>query len=322
MSLLSELLSKIRTIQPRKDAPPGLRNTISLLKGKEAVNKRLILLTVFVIIAVISGFITVSFIGQITGKKETSRDSNISIQEIKSRAQKQEPKIQDVKTQVPAPPPPPAPAADMKPETKSAKSETIVPSKKEIRRKKKPVSFKGRALNKEKQKIAAEPPVNNKPAVDSPEKDSYLYIANTFETKKDYPRAIASYKEVLLLEPGNYRVLNNIASLLVRANSFEEAKAYSQMTLNIKKDYVPGLINMGIALAGLKEPSSEGYFLQALQLEPDNRYALLNLAILFEKQGNYKKAAECYSKLQSLGVAEGRTGLQRLQRTGAGSVSK
>lgn len=327
MSLLSDLLSKISNTQPRKDVPPAFRSTISLLKGKETVKKRLIIITVSVIVVVVSGFIAGSFIGQITGKKGTFQDSNLKIQDIKSRVQKQEPKIQDVKTQAPAPPSPPLPAADIKPEAKSAKPEIIASYKKETRGKKKPLSLKksraaGHALNKEKQKIAAEPPVNDKPAADSPEKDSYLYIANTFEAKKDYPRAIASYKEVLLLDPRNYRVLNNIASLLVRTDSFEEAKAYSQMTLNIKRDYVPGLINMGIALAGLKEPSAEGYLLQVLKLEPDNRYAVLNLAILSEKQGNYRKAAEYYSKLQRLGDAEGRTGLERLSRTDKHKVSQ
>ena len=56
MSLLSELLSKIKHPEPRKDVPPGLISMVSTLKKKELRRRRILISSVFVIIALGSGF--------------------------------------------------------------------------------------------------------------------------------------------------------------------------------------------------------------------------------------------------------------------------
>ncbi|MFN3479868.1 MAG: tetratricopeptide repeat protein, partial [Thermodesulfovibrionales bacterium] len=78
-------------------------------------------------------------------------------------------------------------------------------------------------------------------------------------------------------------------------------------------DYVPGLINMGIVLAKLGDVrEAESYLLQSLTLEPDNRHAIFNIALLYEKEGNYEKAREYYLRLKQLGDARGVLGLDRI----------
>jgi tetratricopeptide (TPR) repeat protein len=111
--------------------------------------------------------------------------------------------------------------------------------------------------------------------------------------------------------------MNNIASIFLQLNSFEDAKTYSQMALSHKNDYVPSLINVGIALArlGITE-EAESYLVRALTLEPDNRYALFNIAILYEKKENFKKAREYYLKLHQLGDMQGSIGLERTKAGG------
>lgn len=139
-------------------------------------------------------------------------------------------------------------------------------------------------------------------------------MARNYEMKKDYPNAIASYKNVLKIEPKNFRVMNNIASILIQLNSFEDAKSYSLLSLSYKNDYVPALINYAIASAklGVTE-DAENYLLRALQLEPDNRQAIFNIAVLYENRGDYKKAREYYLKLQRLGDVQGKEGFERLK---------
>ncbi len=148
---------------------------------------------------------------------------------------------------------------------------------------------------------------------DSSERDYYLHMATNYETKMDFPRAIDYYRRILEKEPDNYRIMNNIASILLRLDESEEAQTYLKRALSVENDYVPALVNMGIAAAtrGRIEEARD-FFSRAERLEPDNRYALLNAAIFNERLGNVNEARAYYSKLQRMGDEQGSLGLKRL----------
>ena len=144
-------------------------------------------------------------------------------------------------------------------------------------------------------------------------KDLQLYLARSYENKKDYSKAFDSYKQILDVDPGNYLVMNNISSLLLHLEAFEEAIEYSEMALNIKKDYVPSLINLGIAY--IKSGSlvaGEGYLLKVISIETSNKYALFNIALLYEKIGEYDKAYGSYQRLSKMKDYQGYLGLARI----------
>jgi len=44
MSILADILSKIKHLEPRRDIPPGLRSTVSALRKKELNKRRVIIL--------------------------------------------------------------------------------------------------------------------------------------------------------------------------------------------------------------------------------------------------------------------------------------
>jgi len=303
MSLLSDLLSKIKHPEPRKDVPPGLRSMVSTLKKKEFNKKRLALLMAFAVMALGSGFFTVYLVSIYLPK------------DVKQVAEYKRP-ISEPKSEQPSLP---GRAAQTPEET--GKEQVIVNSQeKKVQETLKDTSqpVQERKTKPEIVDVAkiGKPEVVNieKPKVDSSEKDLYLYMARNYESKKDYSNALASYKKVLSIEPNNYRVMNNIASILLQLNSSEEAKTYLQKAINIKNDYVPGLINMGIALARLGETeNAESFLLRAQTFEPYNRSAIFNIALLYEKKGNYEKAREYYLKLQRLGDTEGGLGLERIK---------
>jgi Tfp pilus assembly protein PilF len=115
------------------------------------------------------------------------------------------------------------------------------------------------------------------------------------------------------MEPNNYAVMNNISSMLIHLGSYEESMRYAQRALNIRKDYVPSLVNMGIDYSFLgKTSESESYFRRALTIEPANRYALLNLALLYEKQSAFDMADQYYVRLSHEGDAQGYLGSARI----------
>ena len=71
----------------------------------------------------------------------------------------------------------------------------------------------------------------------------------------------------------------------------------------MKTNYVPSLINAGIAQVSLGNFSEgEGFFTRAATIEPSNKMAMFNLAVLCEKQGNFDRAYENYSIYHKCGT--------------------
>lgn len=325
MSLLSDILSRVKQPETAMNIPPGLRNLIDEDKEKTSQKKRIALLAAIIILTSASGMLTFYFIkAYIAGNK--ARPQTIV------RSNSEAPFKPDIKQELPTPPVAenlqtvqPATDNTLQPkntetEKQGTKAETAIPEKNktDIR----PEGAKQEALetktNGKNTLTVNEQPTpaltEEKPAVDQSARDRWLYMAQGYEAKKDYSNAINSYRKVISFEPDNFRAMNNIASILLSINSNEEAKVYLQKALLSKTDYVPALINMGIALARLGEAeNAERYFTRVEALDSGNSYAVLNIAILHEKQGNYAKARVYYTKLKQLGDNRGNAGLERLK---------
>ncbi|GAB4415797.1 MAG: hypothetical protein OHK0032_11930 [Thermodesulfovibrionales bacterium] len=354
MSLLSDLLSRIKHPEPSKEVPPGLRSTVSALKKKESNKRRVVIVVILAILTVGAGFATVYLIEVYLkgGVKQTASQkgiadglvarqaipspsvSNESLtedrrQRTEDRRQKTDNKqITDSRGQsgeretndklrekrlshergatLPNSRPEPS-ARTLRSAARSSPQPAEGTDKKEVTLK----ISKGDQPVQQQEGQKGTTKAEKLP--DTSEKDLHLYMARAYESKMDYSNALLSYKKVLSIEPRNYRVMNNIASILIKLNLYDEAKTYLEMALGVRNDYVPGLINTGIVLARLGETqNAENSLLKALTLEPDNRNALLNIAILYEKKGSYEKAREYYLRLKQLGDAQGSLGLERI----------
>lgn len=316
MSLLSELLSKIKHQKPKRDVPPGLKTTIKAFKKKEPARMRLAILSVSLVTVLSLGFVTV-YLLNVSRKETTLQDVQkaeepftvglVSKATVETNIVEAVAKDQKAETNIVE-----AVAKDKEAKVKSTLKKA---TKREVLKKPLP-SKPQKALKDTSQEVTKA----EKPKRDPSEKDLYLYMAWDYESKRDYPNAIESYKKVLAVEPLNYKVMNNIAALFIRLNSFEEANFYVQKALKIKSSYVPALINAGIIFAKSgKNHDAENYLLRALSYEPDNRYALFNIGLLYEKEGDYEKAFGYYSKLKLLGDERGSAGLERINR---GSMGK
>ena len=67
------------------------------------------------------------------------------------------------------------------------------------------------------------------------------------------------------------------------------------------QEHVFAFIDLGFAkLQQKKYSEAKGYFLQALKIEPDNPYALINMGIIYEHEKQFNKAAETYQQMLNL----------------------
>lgn len=326
MSLLSDILSKVKQPEPVMDVPPGLRNLIANDKEKISQKKRIILFTTIIIFTLASGLLTFYFMkAYIDGNKSNhlavARSNSVTHgtvppikQELPFPA-----KTETLQSAQPLAESTPQPK-NTEAEKQSTKPETKIPGKnktdirpEEDKQEVQKVRTQGKsALTVKEQPAPALP--DEKPPIDHSVRDRWLFMAQGYEAKKDYSNAINSYKKVISLEPENFRAMNNIASILLSINSNEEAKTFLQKALWSKTDYVPALINMGIALARLGDAdNAERYFSRVEALDSSNSYAVLNIAILHEKQGRNTKARGYYTKLKQLGDSRGDAGLERLK---------
>lgn len=296
MSLLNDLLSKVKAPDKRGDVPPGLKQAVSESAKKDATRRKMITLSILVSLSVIAGigavYLMDTFTKPATLKRVKNQESGIKSQELRVRTV---PQPQPVK-------PMPQPAKIKAPKKGGGKSIKGTPQP-ELSPKPNEVDKKG-----------DETPKQSAP---NPEllalRDVYLYTARTYESKKDYAQALSNYKKALEIEPRNYVIMNNISSLLLNLGAPEEAIRHAKNALAIKNDYVPSIINHGIASIKLGNTTEgESLFFRALGIEPSNRHALLNLGLVHEKRGEYDKANSYFLKLSEMGDVQGYMGMARI----------
>lgn len=150
------------------------------------------------------------------------------------------------------------------------------------------------------------------PAVDSSGSDLYLYRARGQELGGNYAAALKNYQRALETDKNSFSIVNNIAYLFLLLGLPDESISYSQQALALNGEYVPALVNMGIATAESgNTAAAQDYLEKAITLDPGNETALLNLAVLHERSGNFHESSRFYEKLLLLGSSAGHMGLAR-----------
>lgn len=320
MSLLADLLSRIKQPQPKREIPPNLKNIVQSSSNKSSNKRKIVLLAIILAVFVFAGVGALLFVK----KLEQSSGSSIA---LTSPPISPEPVAREsVKTGQPE-----IKASQAVQPEKASRPELSVKKSfsKPLRPAQKPddtgravvqdvASENERSVEKQPEssheisKETAKLPVREEEKR-SKQRDLYLYLAREHELKSAHREALADYKKALETDSNNISIMNSIAFMYLQLGLHDASISHSQKALDIDNEYVPALTNMGIALAKLEEfTESENYFRSALTLEPENRNVLLNLAILLEKQGRNKSSADYYKRLTGLGDIEGMFGLARI----------
>lgn len=306
MSLLADLLSKVTHPESKRKIPPHLKDIII----RDSIQKKkIILISASFVAVIISGIVIVQLISSLTEsskKKVAVKTEEARVKTEEERVVKLVPSKEDfVGTQkVPV-------AEKIQPlkkteEVKALKKDTVPE-----RLQKPPAPVK---------KEEPKPEAPKKKTIDTALRDAHLYSARNYELKKDYSKALSEYRKVLEIDKDNFTVMNNMAYILLEMGLVNEAIKYSQMAVDKKKDYVPALMNLGIAYARIEDTTfgeeshrqAETYLKRALTIEPDNKTVILNLAIFYERKGDYPKALEYFLKLTGLADVTGSLGLARI----------
>ena len=328
MSLLADLLSKIKHSQSKREIPPNLKHIVSASAQQSARKRKIILISVFFITAVTAGILAIYFMNSITGMlnkgqglgvrgqgSEVRKQEEAGSRKPETESQKSEARSQKELSGTVKPENPNEQAKTNEAISKETLVETFISQQDTKYGKNNPPSppfSKGGmgGFSSEKKEIEIEKMIKDK---NTAQIDAYLYSARNHEIKKDYSKALSDYRKVLELDKNNFSVMNNIAYILLQIGLINESIEYSQMAVNIKKDYVPALINLAVANARTGNISAaETYLNSALMVEPDNQSVLFNYAVLYEKKGDYTRASEYFLKLNRLGNVTGSLGLARI----------
>ncbi|OGP15667.1 MAG: hypothetical protein A2052_07330 [Deltaproteobacteria bacterium GWA2_54_12] len=317
MSRISDLLSRIKQAEQKNGVPPGLTAAFDSSKRRSSGTRRAVLLVSVVALAIALGIATLYIAGALKNRTQglqaapaeqagslsaaaviKDRPDSPAARQSEPPAERQE-KIK-----------PPAFQSVPKGEVASIEKASPVP----------PVAASS-AYEPDRGVDTPAKAADNAPSGEQDHSGSRadklaqeLYLARNYERAGDNGSAVASYRKAIELDAGNYKAMNNIASILLKAGSTAEAVPYLKDSLSVQDSYVPALVNMGIALAREGDAAeAEAHFSKALSIEPANEAALLNMAVLYENSGRVELAREYYGRLRSLGHKQGAAGINRLR---------
>jgi tetratricopeptide (TPR) repeat protein len=342
VSLLADLLLKIKPragrAQSKTDIPPGLKNVVSDSAKKESSRKRIAILLVVLLLAVGVGFGSIYVIERYMLPAPVKKGDRAR-RPAPAQPQQESPPVQGMPETAKA-----APDTNSAEERKSGRAEeesrpVKQPKKAKVKPSKESIDKAAdkETLHEARQAKASEaverqdgqepaktpekipqPPIQTAaqqppPKPDFASRDAYLYGAKSYESRKDYQQALLNYKKALELDPKNHIIMNNIAGVLINMGLYDEAVQRLKNAAEIKRDYVPSLINLAIAYIKLNDMAEgERHLSRALSIEPLNRSALLNLAVLHERQENNDKAYGYFMKLSEAGDIQGFVGIARI----------
>jgi|Deesub1362A_J573_1020465.scaffolds.fasta_scaffold01945_5 Tfp pilus assembly protein PilF len=284
MSLLAEILQRIRQPEISRQIPPNLKEIVQNSALGRSSRKRILILGGLFLIAIMMGFYVINIITSGIEDEENigiSIDKNIHPQKIDTAGVSTTQRIIN----------------------RSIKKKQILQASSPVKSVKRQSSV---VKNKKKKRI-------NRPATNQRVRDESLYMARKYELLEDYSQALRYYKKALRYDPANPSILNNIAYMYIKLNNPSMANKFAREALKIKSDYIPAMVNLSIGLAMEGEyDMAEEVLQRALRIDEHNRDAILNLAILYERQKRFDTAMEYYSKLADFGDINGNLGMARI----------
>ncbi len=137
--------------------------------------------------------------------------------------------------------------------------------------------------------------------------DPYIYISMLLEMKND-DKAIMYLEKALELEPNSFEAYRNLGLFYHFTYRYNEARFYFNKIIEIDSTFVEAYFNIGNTYIGLYSDNMEQYskdtlldrasyyFDKSIELFPEYVQAIHNRGVVYEYQGDSKKAKEYYLK--------------------------
>ncbi len=133
-----------------------------------------------------------------------------------------------------------------------------------------------------------------KPNLDS-EAQSLLQSARKAEAAKDWVRSASLGQQILERYPNHAETLNRVGFAQFQLGNFDKAEEYFRQATKADPDFAGAYNNLGVVLENLgRSEEAEKAYEQAI--ESGHGDACFNLAVLKEKQAEYKEAISYYEK--------------------------
>jgi tetratricopeptide (TPR) repeat protein len=124
-------------------------------------------------------------------------------------------------------------------------------------------------------------------------------LAMRLVDSKQYAEAKKVFEDILVAEPQNVSVLNNLAFLLGELGNYGSAAEYLQTALQINPSCAECLNNLGtIHQRQGRTKEAADSFERAASLDPNHPDPRLNLAVLYEEQGDWAAALDWYKQAE------------------------
>ena len=137
--------------------------------------------------------------------------------------------------------------------------------------------------------------------VQSKESGTSLKTAAAAYKKLDFSRSAVIYVNVLRKQPGNLDVRNDLALVCMHQCNDPAAMLELQITVEVKRDYLPGLINLTVVFERLGSPSkARETARRALIVQPLLPAAAVNAAWFENVSGDHAKAKRILSPVVKL----------------------
>ena len=135
-------------------------------------------------------------------------------------------------------------------------------------------------------------------------------IGNAYFQLGDYPKALAAFQQITVLEPDTDVGFENVGNVYLQQGKYQESIPYFQKALKIEP-YFTTYSNLGTAYFGLKQfPQAVEMFEKALALAPNETTAAVNLADAYRSAGQKDKSRDAYQHAIALGFKELQTNPQ------------
>jgi len=117
-------------------------------------------------------------------------------------------------------------------------------------------------------------------------------IGESFNSLGEQENALKYFLLAVTLEPFNLEFRNKLGALQLSLKKIKEAFENFSFIYSENPKYIPALTNLGYYSLTVEDNTdkAESYYRSALQLDPDNEQAMLNLAGLFIFQNKVKEA--------------------------------
>jgi type IV pilus assembly protein PilF len=127
-------------------------------------------------------------------------------------------------------------------------------------------------------------------------------FALVYQSTGEFEMAEASYERAIALDKGFSRARNNYAAFLFSQERYHEAEQQLQAVVRdtLYEARPRAFVNLGLVrLALARDESAAEAFVRALTMEGNNRIALLELAHIYFRAGDYRLAGQYYDRYRS-----------------------